>query len=383
MFLKPNIPSFARVYRIFHAVPRRMTSSIPLPNRAIHFIVDWDGTLTKRDTLGTLVNIAKEAKTDTQILEAWNHCVQAYVLDYETLLKQHSPDGKLPITILEERKLLKALEVAEQKSIERVSQSGIFKGLTAEDIEHGARKAVENGTVQIREGYESFLAHIISRLSRQDYDIDALNIISVNWSERFIISCLEVVHSELKKALPDVKEKRKEQHSLERSWKLERQLRNRETGTIITAKKPGFLGIYANELEGIYENQPSTGVIGSKGTHKIVSSEDKVSYLQLLRKRSPYTMKAIPVVYIGDSWTDFECLLAADVGICIRDDPMTPSQKKLEDSINRLGIKLPHVSEYREVDEWNLMWAKDFNEIKNWMEELEHKTSTYSDRGLV
>jgi len=73
-------------------------------------------------------------------------------------------------------------------------------------------------------------------------------------------------------------------------------------------------------------------------------------------------------VYVGDSWTDIECLLAADLGICIRDSPMGSSQAKLAEALTRLGISCLRLKDYKDADEWGVVWASDFAEICDWVE---------------
>ncbi|KAF2790702.1 hypothetical protein K505DRAFT_250597 [Melanomma pulvis-pyrius CBS 109.77] len=283
--------------------------------RAIHWILDFDGTLTKKDTLNALVNVAVAANPGRPTLAAWQNVTKAYLSDYSTALEQHAPDGNLPTTVIDERKLLWDLEVVEQRSIDRVSAAEIFKDVTGTDLYVGAARAVERRDVQLRSGSSDFLHYLYMRMSRQDQ-------------------------------LP------KNTRGLEQN-------------------APFRMDVYANELEGVEEGSQSTGKVCAKGSHAIMSSRDKMTYLQCLRKTSPYTMRPVPVVYVGDSWTDFECLLAAELGICIRDDPMTSSQRTLADSLKRLDIRCPNILEWENVDEWSIIWARDFIEIREWAEKIE------------
>ena len=75
-----------------------------------------------------------------------------------------------------------------------------------------------------------------------------------------------------------------------------------------------------------------------------------------------------PKVYIGDSWTDIESLLAADLGICIRDDPMGSSQRKLAEALERLSIPCPRLRDWEQNDEPSVVWVSDFGEIMDWIE---------------
>ncbi|KAF2740514.1 hypothetical protein EJ04DRAFT_424959 [Polyplosphaeria fusca] len=288
-----------------------------------HWMLDWDGTLTRRDTLDALVNIAKEFKPEQDVSSQWNNCVQAYLSDYEAAIETHALKEKPPTTIDGEVKLLKALEDVERNSVARVSASGIFRDLDSAALHLGAKQAVQEGRVQMRKGWNDFLMFIESRNDSTDRLVDRVDIISVNWSQRFIASCLRA------------------------------------------AGGGRSLKIYANELEGLSEDVLSTGVIGSKSTHTIISSGDKREYMGYLTRQAG----ALSTIYVGDSWTDFECLMDATVGICVRDTPMTSSQKKLDEAFQRLGISCPHIDQLKEVSgkRCTIAWVKDFNEIRRWL----------------
>ncbi|KAF2684749.1 hypothetical protein K458DRAFT_242491, partial [Lentithecium fluviatile CBS 122367] len=290
----------------------------------IHWILDWDGTLTKRDTLDALVNIAAKCKTGSPVHKEWKRVAEAYMTDYETTLGIHSKDGRLPSSISEEKALLKTLEEVEQRSIDRVSESGIFEGLTTEDIENGATNAIESGEVELRIGLTDFWELVQSRIQYQD----AVSILSVNWSQRFILACLETAHESLANMLSN--------------------------------------SINSNELDGISQGATTTGRICTDRKTRIISSRDKLAHLELLRESTLRQGKPMQVVYVGDSWTDFECLLSADLGICIRDDPMTNTQKKLADSLARVGVSCARLRGLK--DAIGIPWTQDFHELRNWMQ---------------
>jgi hypothetical protein len=122
--------------------------------------------------------------------------------------------------------------------------------------------------------------------------------------------------------------------------------------------------IFSNELDKIDSGEPSTGVVIPVITNDgglIMSSGDKLERMKRMRESKDQK------VYVGDSWTDIECLLAADLGICIRDEPMGTSQKKLAEALTRLGVSCPRLEDYRDADEWNVVWARDFAEIQDWI----------------
>jgi 2-hydroxy-3-keto-5-methylthiopentenyl-1-phosphate phosphatase len=297
------------------------------PIRPIHWILDWDGTITRRDTLDALVSIAASAKPDSPVLEEWQRVSDAYMSEYNDAIKKLAPGNELPKTVQDEKRLLLALSSVEQASLDRVSVSGIFAGLTRQLVEEGTKSLINSKKVELRKGFASFLD------STQKRPHDRLDLLSVNWSRQFIGACLKAADKPVQKS-----------------------------------------SIYANELDGIESNLVSQGHISPKNDAEmlIISSADKLRHLNQLRNQHSESSSA-PTVYIGDSWTDIECLLEADLGICIRDEPLGNSQKKLADRLQSLGVRCPHLSEWRQADEPQVVWARDFTEIQDWV-------GSYSER---
>jgi phosphoglycolate phosphatase-like HAD superfamily hydrolase len=287
------------------------------PTRPIHWVLDWDGTITKKDTLDALVNIAAATKPTFPTHERWKHVVEAYISDYTSILKTLAPNGILPTTLEAEKTLLKDLKPVEQRSLDRVSTSKIFEGLTRKSLADGASKAIGSGDVTLRPGCVEFLQSISAQLSGTG---DKLHILSVNWSRHFIASCLGAAGVQID---PEI--------------------------------------IYANELAGIAEGKTSSGQISPDGSRKIIASGDKLRYLEMMREMSAGT-----IVYVGDSWTDVECLLAAEVGICIRDEPMGSSQRKLAEAMERLNVACVPLLGGAHGGGSHVFWAKDFVEIQEW-----------------
>lgn len=311
-------------HRQFHCT-RTMSTA-----QRFHFILDWDGTVTQKDTLDALIDICKTIKPAAEVSSTWNHLTQAYLSDYEAAIRHNAPNNQLPRSVPKERELLLELEAVEQRSIDRVSSSKIFQGLTLQLIQDGARNALANKHVQFRRGYIDFENHLDRNNSHVGAHNDTRSFLSVNWSRYFISSCLQV-------------------HSI----------------------VPTNLGqIYANELQDLGTNTGSTGIIipaDANPSGIIISSNGKLRALKNIRDSH---RPAKVIVYVGDSWTDFEALLEADVGICIRDDPITSTQRKLADAFNRCRINCPHISEINTItttkEGWNVVWARNFEEIERW-----------------
>jgi len=314
-----NLPATSQTLRAPVRLHFTMTAKPGLDiSQPIHWILDWDGTITRRDTLDALVSIAASAKRDSPVLEEWERVSEAYMTDYTEALEKLATGGRLPTTIQEERRLLKSLKSVEQASLDRVSASGIFAGLTQKLLDEGASDVVNSKKVEIRNGFADFL-----KLKRTSHH-DTLDLLSVNWSRHFIDSCLKAASAPIDKN-----------------------------------------SIYANELDGIDSNHVSQGKISPEGDSEmtIISSGDKLEYMARLREQDNR-----PIIYVGDSWTDIECLLKADLGICIRDRPIGSSQKKLAERLESLGVSCPHLSNWRTADEWHVVCAGDFDEIRGWMQ---------------
>jgi phosphoglycolate phosphatase-like HAD superfamily hydrolase len=281
--------------------------------RPTHFILDFDGTITQSDTLDTLVSIAASSKPSFPTQERWKAVVDAYISDYTATLETLGP---LPTTVEGEKKLLGDLKVVEQRSLDRVFKARIFEDVTRGVVEEGAERAVRGGELRLRDACVEFLKSVLASGE------DTLHVLSVNWSRHFIASCFKAA------------------------------------GVLVD---PAV--ILANELEGIEDGRPSTGEISPDGSMKIVTSGDKLRYLEQMRQQGNAR-----IVYVGDSWPDIECLLAADVAICIRDEPVGSSQRKLAEALERIGVPCPRMLDHGGRGQSQVVWAKDFSEILKLME---------------
>ncbi|KAH6612581.1 hypothetical protein C7974DRAFT_405871 [Boeremia exigua] len=298
------------------------------PTQPVHWILDWDGTISQHDTLDALVSISASAKPGSPVLDEWNRVSEAYVSDYTAAIARLAPEGNLPKTIQKEKLLLHALKSVEQASLDRVSSSGIFAGLTRKLLGEGTNELIKSKRVEIRPGFTEFLGFSQTRGN------DHMNLLSVNWSRYFIDCCLGAAGATIQRD-----------------------------------------SIYANELDGIECGSVSHGQIGpsSDADMLIISSGDKLEHMDRLRKqhhesRNSNAALSTPAVYVGDSWTDIECLLEADLGICIRDEPLSSSQKKLSERLQSLGVRCPHLSAWSESDAVQVVWARNFHEIKEWVQ---------------
>ncbi|KAL1595939.1 hypothetical protein SLS60_009629 [Paraconiothyrium brasiliense] len=304
------------------------------PRNHIRVVLDWDGTLTKRDTLHLVSAIGYEHNRGGN-LTPWDDIVQAYLSDYSQHKASYTPSEKERKTVAEESEWLASLKNVERSSIERVKAAGIFKGVTKNDIVSASRSAVHDGKLQLRPGWRKLLS-LSESLQQQTLVATSLSIISVNWSATFVRSCLQT--------------------ALSRS-------------SASDAKVMGSIPIFANEL-------PLEEV---QRTPYICTSADKLARFEEVRREDDCT-----TVYVGDSATDFGCLVAADMGICVRDDPMGSGQKELKGILERLGFEVSRLTPVASInskggngvdggdrerrDKQKIWWVADLDEVAKFVE---------------
>ena len=171
-----------------------------------HLVMDWDSTLTTSDTLSTLAKIGYDAharRSSQEVLaglQPWSCFVDAYLADYTKHQDEYLPTKEDRMTIAEESTWLASLKQVELNSWQRVNDAGIFSAIEKGDIERGVEDAFRDGRVKMRSGWESFLSIADgfypgslnwqgSIRDRPEWEFDTA-IISVNWSAKFIESCL-------------------------------------------------------------------------------------------------------------------------------------------------------------------------------------------------
>ncbi|PVI00259.1 hypothetical protein DM02DRAFT_527280 [Periconia macrospinosa] len=344
-----------------------------------HWILDWDSTITTHDTLTPLVHISASSPSRTpsqkqHILQEWNRISKAYVDDFQnTLGKWKDERGESTGTgdggggggLAREKEMLRVLEDVEERSLKRVCEARILAGLKADEVKWGAESVVRSGEVRVRKGFGEFWARL-SSLATEREDVSAggqekeedvgLTILSVNWSRLFISSCLAS---------------------------------SRPPITFPTAS------IISNELEGLVSSHSdttttanfTTGSILSTYTHHpnapplILSSRHKLAIFESLLSTadtSTNKKKRKRVIYIGDSPTDLECLLAADIGICMRDQDGEGEGGggKLAETLARGGVRCVRLRDLEgEGGDRGaggggkvVTWVRDFEEVNVWLD---------------
>jgi hypothetical protein len=67
------------------------------------------------------------------------------------------------------------------------------------------------------------------------------------------------------------------------------------------------------------------------------------------------------VLYVGDSITDIECLLEADIGIVMS----FKGNGNLMETLGRYNINIPHISLWEPQPEKSIWFARDFQDIND------------------
>ncbi|KYG44009.1 hypothetical protein M433DRAFT_70410 [Acidomyces richmondensis BFW] len=251
---------------------RVLSSASPL-KRPIHLILDWDGTLTTRDTLEQLGKLprAKDARLQAASPDSsvapnstkttWADLVEAYMIDYRKHEAIHVTKSSNPQDLIHK---LRSLQSVEYASVKRTQDAKFFHMVTTEDVVTVIRNALESGDLQLRSG----------------------------WDALFQLFLPSGPH------LP--------------TWRTSK-ISIQRLGDMINDMR-----IHANEIHGLNSPQGSSGrLIGNLRT-----SMDKLRAMEGIVASSETSLDDKPIVaYVGDSSTDYECLCAADIGVWISDVP--------------------------------------------------------------
>ncbi|KAK6538270.1 hypothetical protein TWF694_011149 [Orbilia ellipsospora] len=164
----------AAVRSVTMAASRSSSSSLP---RIRTLILDFDQTLTTSDTLTTLLSASPLPGAS----QTFTGLTNTYITEYT----RHTTSFGARNTIALELTYLSSLRSIEKRSVERVEESGIFKGITKDGMSRAAQR------VSIRHGGELrwLMGQVLGNGGR-------VCIVSVNWSRCFITEVLRrVAHS--------------------------------------------------------------------------------------------------------------------------------------------------------------------------------------------
>lgn len=240
---------------------------------------------------------------------------------------------------------LQSLRGVEDRSVQRVESSGYFRGVKHQDVTSAVREALVTNAVMLRKEWHKLFVEAAAARAGMPLPPNAhvyeLSILSVNWSETLIREVLRSSVDNLQ-GIDDVQ--------------------RRNVKDLVD-----HMAIQANEIVGLEDVDGSTGSLIRANRLALRTNLDKLQcYARSLDQIH---------VYIGDSMTDLDCLLAADVGICVRDQELSSSQQELAESLSRVNIRTKHVSDHRHVvdredgppAESQLYYAHNFGEISTFL----------------
>lgn len=300
-------------------------------NARVMLLMDWDSTLTKKDTMSNLAAVAQGALLRTEATPPWwQTLVDAYVSDFEAhkatarasiqccTPKEERDISQTKLALKEERAWLASLSNVERRSFDRAKATGKFDKVNRELLENGVESLIGTRRVDLRDGWQDLLV----------LDQVMIAVISVNWSTSFIRACLRHKSKEV-------------------------------AGSELVTRAIDQMNIVANE---IFNQFALPDMVG------IHTSRDK---LETSKALTAHHTEAIQIVYIGDSVTDLDCLVEADVGICVRDETMSSGQRELAETLQRVGIDVCPISELIESSESvesgdgtkKLWWTDDLSAI--------------------
>jgi hypothetical protein len=300
----------------------------------IRLFIDFDGTLTTHDTISQLSSIPYALSLPHKpTLPPFSDFTEAYLSDLQRHNDAYRPVASERTTLAQELEYLRSLRPVEQASIERIEAAGVFRGVSSGDLATVASRMVNDGSIKLRKGWLDIADDMI-----EAYPYPQIVVCSVNWSRRWVNTII--------------------QHGVRLQGRSER-------GLLC------HFGFVVNDLE--ETSEVCTGSMGryfdqsDRSEGGIWTSGDKARVMRDFLNDG--TVNPAVDVYIGDSVTDLECLMIADVGICMRgnEDQMGSAQKQLIKVLERIGVECVWIGDWTgsRTNDKLLVWARDFGEIRN------------------
>lgn len=290
----------------FNSLPQVMPRNI---------IFDFDGTITTKDTISTLakfgIRFQKERGNDVNA--AWDEILERYGEDYANHVETYRPVEAERKTIEQEIAYYRSLRDVETRSFKRVSTSGLFHGISREAWKDAGGEMVETGEVIVRNGFREFILKLREKETR-------CGVVSVNFSRFFIEGVLEA-----------------------------------------SVGDRAVVG----EIEVVANISDEDGVLSGpkrRGSQVMATSDAKLSLMRaLLGAWEKDRGSRGKTVYVGDSGTDLECLLADEVvGVVMSENGEGSLMKML-----RKYVTVEPCAEYRDGKKNILYCATDFEDLRN------------------
>jgi len=279
-----------------------------------HVFLDFDGTITKADTITALAQFALDTQSSrgSDLSSAWKRVVEAYMTGYKAYTDSHHTPAHQRNSVEQEIEFLRQMKASEMASLERIRECQVFRGISADEFRQAGRDLVERGMITLRDGFHDYVR-------RRTEEGCKVWVLSVNWSTAFIEG----------------------------------------------ACHPSVVSVIANNIssEGSIVG-PGLFLSPRSADHgTLTNSVDKLNAMQtaLLGEGKGPTR----TVYMGDSITDMECLLAADEGVVMSDK----NDSTLLQTLRRIGNQVEHAGTDTRLG--GIVWASSFVEIeKQGMQEI-------------
>ncbi|KAI0161699.1 hypothetical protein GGR52DRAFT_585959 [Hypoxylon sp. FL1284] len=278
--------------------------------------LDFDGTITAEDTVGELANFALgvRAAEGQDLGPAWAGVAAAYVGDRAAHVDAYRPRAADRSRPEQEVDFLRRLKDLETRSLARVADLGLFRGLGTPALRDAGRDRVRAGAVRLRPGFRRFA----QARRAQGWRVWVL---SVNWSAAFIEGACCA-----------------------------------GDGDGDGQPLDGGLRVIANEVrdDGSVAGPAVLNPDASAAAEprNLTNSLDKLDAMRAVLAAEG--LAGMPSVYFGDSTTDLECLLAADRGFVVADK----DDSSLLRTLRRIGKDVPHVRDRGPAH--TLAWTSDY-----------------------
>ncbi|KAK1503372.1 hypothetical protein CTAM01_04684 [Colletotrichum tamarilloi] len=267
-------------------------------------VLDFDGTITTKDTIGTLAEIGLQFQQQrgVDLSSKWQQILLDYSKDHANHVSTYIPIADDRSSLKDELAFLRGLKEVEMLSVQRVESSGIFRGIGLEYLTLAGETCRKEGRVKLRDGF----AELMNAAREKGWSVA---VVSVNWSRSFI-----------KGVLSDYS-----------------------------------VDVVANEIE-LNGSISGPEVAGSSTRQaSLMTCEDKLRALRTLAaRRGVEDVGAL--VYFGDSTTDIECLLATR-GVVISSN----AESSLMKTLRRIGYQVPKVDNVQAPG--GTAWASTFVEV--------------------
>jgi hypothetical protein len=240
----------------------------------------------------------------------------AYQIDSQWHNTSYLPRKLYRNTLKREIEYQRDLKNIELRSFRRISSSGIFRGIELLDWNDFGTRAVQDGLVKTRKGFDEFA----QKIAEIDPESLCWGVVSANFSRDFISGVLRAMNLRKMYVLANIA---------------------RPDGIL-----EGFEPHYDTPKELI-----TTSDIKLAAMHKM---------LRYWRGREGADLKT--PVYIGDSGTDIECLMDPEtIGVVMSED----GEGSLMEILQRVGVRILPIAEFEDMDKTSVLWARNFTEIVN------------------